>query len=222
MNRRPLIVASLPVRSLSDIEKARRVVGPDLVELRLDYAESLAEIPVERVATLDRSVIVTIREQSEGGVKPVESRAKARYLLRLHELGVLYDVEASFIESNSVPYEGKIVSAHYLRRLPTESELQSLIERYADRAFCVKIAIQPAPGYRRLLSSALDLGYDNVAVMPLSSDPRERLAFALLGSMLVYTYIEEPTAPGQLRYDDFLKIWRNIEETLSLQQHLER
>lgn len=206
--RRPLIVASKPVRSIEDLKVAEYIAGVDLIELRLDYAENLEAIPPDSLARFKGRVIATIRDPSEGGVRSHDREVKSRYLMRLHDLGLLYDVEASFLKSSSVPYEEKIVSVHFLDSLPSERVVLNLVERYADRAFCVKIAVSARRGYKKLLSAILDLGYDNVAVMPIGSTPAERLAFALLGSMLVYSYVDEPTAPGQMRYDEVANVLR--------------
>lgn len=206
MSRRPLVVASMPVRSRSDVVKARDIKGPDYVELRLDYMRNLEDVPPDVLALIGRPIIATLRDVAEGGVTYISPEVKVAYLKRLHDLGVMYDVEASFLESHDVAYEEKIVSAHYLDRIPAEKEVLEIVERYADSAFCVKIAVPARPGYKSLLSRVLDLGYDNVAVMPIGSDPWERLAFALLGSKLVYSYVDEPTAPGQMRYGDLLKV----------------
>lgn len=208
MSRRPLVVASLPVRSKSDLARAREIESVDFVELRLDYLSDIWSIEPELIAMLERPVIATIRDIEEGGVTFVDPAAKTEYLRRLHDLGVVYDVEASFARRYVVPYEEKIVSAHYLDGLPSEEEVERVLEEYADTAFCVKIAVSATPGYKRLLSSILERGYENVAVMPVGSSPLERLAFALLGSMLVYSHVGEPTALGQMRYDVLLEVLR--------------
>ncbi|MEM4866002.1 MAG: type I 3-dehydroquinate dehydratase [Acidilobaceae archaeon] len=206
MSRRPLVVASKPVRSYADVVKVESVKGPDYVELRLDYMKDLESIPPEVLALVKRPIIATLRDVAEGGVNPLSPEVKTAYLNRLHDLGIMYDVEVSFLKSHNVVYEEKIVSAHYLDRVPTAREVLSTVERYASSAFCVKIAVVTAPGYKSLLSQVLDLGYDNVAVMPIGSSPWERLAFGLLGSKLIYSYVDEPTAPGQMKYDKLLKV----------------
>lgn len=210
--RRPLIVASLPIRSPGELGLVGSVEGADLVELRLDYMENPLSIEPEQIAEYRGRVIATIRERSEGGVTAVDPRGKAEYLKKLDDLGVLYDVEASLLQKFDIPYEGKIVSIHYIEipRVPPREEVVKKISRYVDRAFSVKIALRAVRGYRELLSSLLDMGYDNISVMPLGSDPLERIAYALLGSKLVYGYVYEPTAPGQMHYKSLINIFRCI------------
>ncbi|WP_054845075.1 hypothetical protein [Sulfuracidifex tepidarius] len=54
-------------------------------------------------------------------------------------------------------------------------------------------------GYKGLLSSLLDI-YPKIAVMPMGVNPMERIAFSILGSQLIYSSVDEPTAPGQMKY----------------------
>lgn len=53
----------------------------------------------------------------------------------------------------------------------------------------------------------------NIAVMPIGTNPVERIAFAILGSKLVYGYAETPTAPGQMSYIQIKRIMNVLSST---------
>lgn len=204
---KPLLIAALPVRSVKDIEKMRYVVDlvdlVDLVELRIDYMDDPLALDYEGLK--NEKVLVTLRDAAEGGVKKHPDSVKLKLLKKLNDLGMLYDVEMLFIEKyeNKVVYEGKIVSHHIFdtsRPIDTEG-LRQKARRYLDKAFIVKVVTVPFPGYRTFLTSLLELG-DNVAVMPMSTNPQERIAFTLLGSKILFCCIETPTALGQIRCSD--------------------
>jgi 3-dehydroquinate dehydratase len=198
---RPLVVASLPVSGKDDLRLVSEIEA-DLVELRLDYMKTLDVTPME-LANLKEKVIVTIRDPEEGGIHDVDCSAKAEFLRELASLGVLYDVEARFLHKFQVPYVGKIVSAHYFTRLPSREEVDNMFRRYRE-ALSVKVAVSPIPGYRELLAY-LSLK-DNATIMPMVDNPLERVAFTLLGSKMVYGYVKEPTAKGQLHYSTLVRI----------------
>jgi len=112
---------------------------------------------------------------------------------------IRYDVEIAFLEKYDVPYENSIVSMHIFGDPPKLDYLHRQIMRYLDKVFAVKMASKPFSGYKSYLAKLLELG-SNIAVMPMSIDPIERIGFALLGSKLIYGYVDEPTVPGQSHY----------------------
>lgn len=208
--RKPIVVASLPIRTPGDLEKIKVASDADLVELRLDYMDNPLSIEPELLRRYGEKIIVTIRDRSEGGLREVDESLKAKYLSKLDELGVVYDVEISFVERHRIPFVGKILSIHYISNLPSKEEVISRIRGYAEKAFVIKIAVNNMKGYKELLASLLEAGYDNIAVMPMGVDPLERIALALMGSKLIYGYVETPTAPGQMHYREIIEILRCI------------
>jgi 3-dehydroquinate dehydratase-1 len=213
--KRPLIVASLPIRTIKDLDLVDNIEGVDFIELRLDYMEAPSSLDPDMLVKKRSKVIVTIREVSEGGMKNVDPVWKAMYLKKLHELGIMYDIEVSFLQKYNIPYEGKIVSMHYIDKIPSKEEVLNVISKYADKAFSVKIAIKAYKGYKELLSFLLGMEYENISVMPIAVDPIERLAFSLMGSKLIYGYVYEPTAAGQLHYKSLIRILNSIFAELS-------
>lgn len=211
MIKKPLLIASIPVESRRDLVAIRSVSGVDFIELRVDYFEDPLVIDY---SDLPKNTIITLRDVAEGGVKHHSDLVKLKLIDILNGVGLLYDVELSFVKRYNVKYEDKIVSMHITR--PSGIDLRSVkrdVELYMDKAFAVKVATKPFPGYKAFLAELLELG-DNVAVMPMETSYIERLAFALLGSKLLYCYANKPTAPGQPRCDEIKHIlsiisWRH-------------
>ncbi len=200
---RTSIVASLPVYNIEDLEKIK-YIDADFIELRLDYMDTL-EINLDSLNEYRSKLIFTIRNKSEGGYKDIPDTEKSAFLKELHSKGFLYDVEASFLHRELVPYKGKIVSAHYFDRIPLFEDLENIIKKYSE-AYIIKFALVGKENYREILIKLLR--YDNVAVMPMNVDPLERIAFSILGSKLIYGYVDTPTASGQMHYKDIKRIFQ--------------
>lgn len=203
-----MLVASIPIEVAEDLKKVYEAKGVDLVELRVDYSDNPLSIDYSLVKGLP--VIVTLRDIDEGGLKRHGDEVKLRLLNILNKLGVMYDVEMRFIEKYGVDYENKIVSIHIMdpREIGRES-IKNKVKKFINKAFVVKVATKPFPGYKSFLMELLELG-DNVAVMPIGVDPIERIAFALLGSKLLYCYIDKPTALGQPSCSEATKVLNTV------------
>lgn len=199
---RPLIVASLPVYDTNDLEKVKDIKS-DLVELRLDYSTVLPEISL--LLRYKDKIIVTIRDIREGGVNRIDDQKKIEYLRMLYQNDILFDVEASFLEKYDIPYRNKIVSMHYFDKIPEINYVHHIIDRYQNEAYTVKVAVIAKDGYKKFLADIL-FSHRNVTILPMGSDPLERIAFGILGSKLIYTYVDKPTAPGQMKYTKAIEI----------------
>ncbi|NON62340.1 type I 3-dehydroquinate dehydratase [Acidianus sp. RZ1] len=193
---KPLVVASLPIRTRADFSKVDQI-NSDLVELRLDYMNE-PYVDIDFIRGHLRKLLVTIRDKNEGGVNPISDELKRKILRSLDELGVLYDVEASFLKRNNVNYKGKVVSVHYFNTVPNFQEVKEILEKYSKDAFTVKVAITGKDNYREFLGKVSS--FDNVTIVPMGVDPIERIAFSLLNSKLIYAHAGESTAPGQMDY----------------------
>jgi len=211
---RPLIIAALPVKHVRDIEKMHEVSNiVDLVELRVDYMEDPLALNYESLEK--EKVLITLRDADEGGFIKHPDEIKLRLLKYLNELGMLYDVEMRFVEkyNNKVNYEDKIVSYHVFNssQLLDLSTLRAKAREYLDKVLIFKVATVTFPGYRSYLTSILELG-DNVAVMPMSPSAKERIAFAFLGSKMLFCCIDTPTAQGQIRCNHVKEILNTIDK----------
>jgi len=192
------LVIALPVRSLEDL-KLVPTLDSDLVELRLDYLKKPEDFDPSLIEDIKDRVIVTVRDPSEGGVKEVDEDWKASLYKKLDDMGVLYDVEARFLRKRKdIPFEGKIVSAHFFDRVPSIKEVEEIFKDF-EEAWIKKLAVTTREGYKELLAHFARKGF---AIMPIGSDPIERIAFAILGSELIYASLDKglETAPGQMSY----------------------
>ncbi|MEM2200973.1 MAG: type I 3-dehydroquinate dehydratase [Ignisphaera sp.] len=195
MSNNVMLVASIPIGTAEDLGKVLKIEGVDLIELRVDYSDNPLAIDFSLVK--DLPVIVTLRDAYEGGVKEHKDEVKLKLLSKLSKLGIMYDLEMKFVEKYGINYENNIVSMHILNTRGVDKEIiKSKVKKFSGKAFAVKIATRPFPGYRTFLVELLELG-NNIAVMPMDVDPVERIAFALLGSKLLYCYTDKPTASGQ-------------------------
>ncbi|MCS7110670.1 MAG: type I 3-dehydroquinate dehydratase [Ignisphaera sp.] len=194
---RPYVVASKPILKPQDIRLALSIDDADFIELRVDYMDRPLEVDYSILK--GRRVIVTLREFDEGGAKPHDPNTKIELLEGLRSMGIMYDVEVSFIEKFGVDYTNAIVSMHFINSKPNTDYVVEKVLKYGDRAFIVKVVTVPFPGYKSFLVRLLEMG-DNISAFPMSVDPLERVAFALLGSRLLYGYVDTPTAKGQLHY----------------------
>lgn len=204
MSTNVILVASIPIETAEDMGKVLKIKGVDLIELRVDYSDNPLALDFSIVK--DLPVIVTLRDADEGGVKKHKDDVKLKLLNKLSELGIMYDLEMNFVEKYGVNYENNIVSMHILNPKRVDKEIiKNKVKKFSGKAFAVKIATKPFPGYRTFLIELLELG-NNIAVMPIDVDPVERIAFALLGSKLLYCYADKPTASGQPSCVDASKV----------------
>lgn len=187
----------------------------DIVELRAD----LLDPAVDWVPLLQRPrkvpLLLTIRHQREGGRwnGPAPERA-ARYQ------GVLEHVEAVDIELLAGEFAevaalanrvGKtlIASYHNFESTPRADHLRALISQAAERgADIVKLATWTATArdvdtLEALLNDKPPCPLAVMGMGPLGVESRLRLVLA--GSCLVYGFLDEPTAPGQVSAEEWVK-----------------
>ncbi len=202
------LVASIPIKKPGEVGLVLNEAFADLLELRVDYMKDPTELDYGFLR--NRNVIVTLRDFKEGGYVRHDDAVKERLLRKLKDMGVMYDVEMSFISRYNVDYEGEIVSLHIIDGSKVDKpSIEEKVRFYSSRAYVVKVASVPFPGYRGFLASLLEAS-ENVAVMPIGTNALERIAYAFLGSKLLYCYAKEQTAPGQPRCKDVLWIRKMI------------
>lgn len=205
---RPLVVGSVSDLSAWQQACAADALPCDVVELRADGLPADTDWSALAKMTCCRPVLITVRHESEGGLRPMstaERVAIARALMPLAaamdwEIARLHEVPELVAEARAagVPIIG---SAHDFEKTPA---LETLLEKeqlartlgadVAKFAFRLHTAEDMMTGVELLrrssgMTTAMGMG-------PLGAV--SRLLYAQHGACLVYGYLGNiPTAPGQ-------------------------
>lgn len=205
---RPLVVGSVSDYSAWQQACAAESLPCDVVELRADGLPADTDWAALARMSCCRPVLVTVRHESEGGLRPMspgERVSIARALLPLAaaldwEIARLHEAPELLAEAHSagVPIIG---SAHDFEQTPT---LDSLLEKeklarrlgadVAKFAFRLHTAADMMTGVellRRATACTTVMGMGSLGAV-------SRLLYAQHGACLVYGYLgDTPTAPGQ-------------------------
>ncbi|UXD21435.1 3-dehydroquinate dehydratase [Ignicoccus pacificus DSM 13166] len=199
-------IAAIPFKSPSFVESSiikASALGADIVEFRLDYWQG--DLPdfeplVELAKTYGLSVLITVRDPSEGGRKvPWKEEA----LKIANELGCLCDVEARLY--NTLPCKKTILSVHYFDMIKDRDyeeikELSLKARNLGAYVFKVAAVLRDLNSLLKLRDSIL---HPRKAFMPMGrGTERLRLLTPLLGSMFIYGSLGDSTAPGQVPLED--------------------
>ncbi len=195
-----------------------RAAGEVVVELRLD---ALADQSPDALVNFARRyaefpLLATIRRREEGGAwKGTEAERLAGYEAVLHAVHAV-DVEIYADEiAPRVISEARaldkltIGSFHDFAATPSSPDLESVHARgRALGADIVKIAVRcnSSEDLRRLAAFTLSHRDEQIITIGMGSHGLvSRIFFPALGSLLTYTFLGEPAAPGQLNCADTLK-----------------
>ncbi len=218
------ITGSDPAEMLEGMKKAKKL-GADCVELRIDWMEKRERW--ERLLSWDFPKILTNRPLREGGKfdGPEEERTAA--LLRGIELGVdAVDVEAStpspllkeVLKKARERGTSTILSFHDFSGTPSLSQLQKRVRELsksgANYLKIVTMAKKPEDSVTILNLLVSHRGKPLIAFCMGEEGRVSRLSAALLGCPLVYTSVENQTAPGQLE----LRLMRELLQKLGVRK----
>jgi 3-dehydroquinate dehydratase-1 len=195
--------------------------GADMIELRIDQfadkttAHVLAE--VKQFSGVPR--IGTIRSAVEGGGWSGTEEER----LGLYE-SILPEVEAVDIELGAEKINHQVISLaakqgvtviasfHDFEKTPTSSFCASLIRQGMDLgADIVKIAAhcESREDFHRLTAVLLEHPDRNLVVIGMGARGiQSRFLFPALGSLITYTFLGVPTAPGQVSLEETLRLIR--------------
>ena len=210
-------IAAIAIQGMVDPAEIR-AAGEVVVELRLD---ALADQSPEALVAFARKyaefpLLATIRRREEGGAwKGTEDERLAGYMAVLPEVhAVDVEIGADAIAPQVVARAralGKlsIGSFHDFAATPALAELESVHAR--GRALGVDIVKVAArcnsrEDLQRLASFTLARRAEPVITIGMGGHGLvSRIFFPALGSLLTYTFLGVPTAPGQLNCTDTLK-----------------
>ena len=211
----PRIVAAYTDKTpLNAIQRAERQ-GLDIAEARIDQFEMFDQSYVlEQLSRFTSTpVIATIRTESEGGKwRLTESERLALFRAAVFRADA-FDVELS----SSRILGGVIEAAHSVRKpvivswhdFVTTPEYEILLKQTdkakSTGADLIKIAttVTEPEHVRTLARLVIERAGQNIAVTGMGSDGLlTRLCFPALGSLMTYCFLDQPTGPGQLHFDD--------------------
>ena len=185
----------------------------DVLELRVDqYANLDIEYIVNNVRERKDSgpaLILTVRNtESEGGKSGISDDKKLEIFQAVTPLVDAIDIELSSpIVSEVIDLAKKnnklvIVSSHNFTNTPEVSVLEDVLKDAIKKgADIVKVATQAnsIEDVNQLMMFTLKHKDSNVITMSLGSvGSISRLTFPSVGSLLTYSYIGQPLAPGQI------------------------
>lgn len=194
-------------------------LGADLVELRLDYLKE--DLTVKQLKSsiegFEDRCILTLRSNKEGG------RFRGSESKRLHLLYQLFDLKPAYLDVELDTVKGEeglaqmkdgvtlIVSKHSFTHTPNRSTLRRWVKEALDAGSIGKV-VTTAKRFE-----------DNIRVLEmLKQAPKgklilfcmgklgliSRILSPLLGSPIVYTSLNKPTAPSQIRLSEAVTLYR--------------
>ena len=205
---RPLVVGSVSDMAAWNAACAAETLPCDAVELRADGLPDDTDWAMLADMKCCRPVLVTVRHESEGGLRPMSTEERLRIARTLLPLAAALDWEiAQLPEALELVAEAHaagvpiIASAHDFEKTP---DLESLLEKeqaaralgadvakFAFRLHCAEDMMTGVQLMRRASGTTTAMGMGPLGAV-------SRLLYAQHGACLVYGYLgDTPTAPGQ-------------------------
>ena len=205
---RPLVVGSVSTAEAWNAACAAETLPCDVVELRADGLPADTDWAALAGMSCCRPVLVTVRHESEGGLRPMSPEERlhiARTLLPLAsaldwEIARLPEAQELVAEAHAagVPIIG---SAHDFEKTPALESLQEKeqaartlgadVAKFAFRLHSAEDMMTGVELLRRATGTTTAMGMGSLGAV-------SRLLYAQHGACLVYGYLgDTPTAPGQ-------------------------
>ena len=196
-----------------ETNEAVKSSGVDALEVRADMFSCLdvdyIKDNVRRRRKTGIPLILTVRNAvAEGGKANISDEKKLEIFQACIALVDAVDIELSSPLLSRVIKLAKrskrvaIVSSHNFQRTPPQGVLEGIWRKAVKKgADIVKIAAyaNAQEDIRRLMLFTLEHRGDRVITMSLgNAGAISRLTFPLAGSLLIYSYIDQPSAPGQI------------------------
>ena len=185
------------------------------IEIRADYAQISDEAQITALASaaVKNKSIFTLRSKTEGGAfKGPEEKRLALLSFALTQNFSYVDVELASAKKMSFTSAGRkklILSYHNFKKTPAPAELEKIKkEMSAFRPAVIKIAAAAKTRrdilvLTRFLIDNIECGQPAIVIAMGESASFTRLLFPLLGSFAGYAPSGKPTAPGQIKLQDF-------------------
>ncbi len=230
IKRSPAVCASIIEHSVEEfLTRIREVRGADFIEIRADGLKVEVENFSSETKRLlhnarlqsELPLLLTVRNEKEGGVFPGSERDRANVILESLSLVEGIDVELRMEDElrDEIIQQAKssnvdvIVSYHDLHSTPSEDALIGVLEEEESiGANIAKIAVfarnkRDVFSLLRVLERALDRLSIPVIAIALGDVGRvSRVVAPLLGSVATYGYVGRETAPGQIEAEKLREI----------------
>lgn len=190
------------VATVSSLEELLSAKEADLIELRLDLGK-FEEIPVGRY-------IVTCRRKSEGGrfegneEERIEKLRSFANEARAEFVDLEFDLQDALFKEFDC---GIIESYHNFSETPNYEFLKDLVEGRRGDYFKIATLGKSSEDWRKIAKLLME--FDNLIAFLMGEKFKfTRIASALLGSPLIYCYVGEKKAPGQLELGEAISVLR--------------
>lgn len=210
---RTLVVGSVSDKEtwlqLGSPEGAKLAQACDVVELRVDALPASCGIHEIKAGACPKPLLLTIRHQSEGGLRRMEEDARRAMAMGLLETAAYLDWEAAQLGEKTRPLVDAakaagvrlIASCHDFQSTPPPRQLADIEKRARDEgadivkfAFRLHSAEDLLTGIRLLQQATGPLAVMGMGALGAVS----RLLYAQYGSRFIYGFLgDKPTAPGQ-------------------------
>ncbi len=184
----------------------------DALELRVDSFKTLT---VGRIVSKIRDfrktrlpLILTVRSKEEGGKRHIPDGKRLFLFSSLIELVDAVDIELGsailkdVLKIAKANRKASIISVHDLKRTPSCAELERIFKKAKSlKGDIFKIAVTAASyeDVSRLALFTLTHKKDNIISISMGSKGAvSRIFFPICGSLLTYSYINQPKAKGQI------------------------
>lgn len=208
------IVASLgknPVNSAAEAKK----LGADILELRIDLLDSDVRQALLDVKKTGMPVIITNRMREEGGAWAGSEDERIRTLVSLLPLADAVDIELCAEKREHVVEKARnagkavIISTHDFKKTPETGVMTGMLkESFEAGADIAKLAVMPdsLEDVLRLLEVTLHAKGAVCTIAMGETGRHSRIVAPVYGSVMTYGYVDNATAPGQLRVDELRAI----------------
>ena len=215
LNGTPRIAVGFKDIVSSHVLSDAKNLGLDVIEIRIDqfkfYEKDYVLRQVQKLKAFP--TIATIRSKFEGGNWNLSEEARLELFRAIVSKVDSVDVELSskqiLRDVVKLAHSAKkliVISYHNFDATPSLQQLNSIVDQ-AKRAGAdiVKIATMALKKEDIITLAELTISQRSKNLITIgmgSLGLASRIFFPMLGSLLTYAYLGEPTAPGQLHYED--------------------
>jgi len=215
----PRIVVSITDEETNEALRSRDI---DALEIRVDQFRNLDMTYIEKIigarAQIGIPIILTVRNDPAEGASPcacISDEQKLAIFESVAEWVDAFDIElrspifSALMDLAKSRETMSIVSWHDFNTTPPTGELERILSLAGKkRADIVKIAThaRSMEDVRRLLAFTLQNADQNLITIAMGREGMiSRLVFPMAGSLLTFSYVSHPTAPGQIPFDELKK-----------------